>query len=481
MSWTTLYLVIAMFLFPAGPEPENPWLEKVAEAVEKAERGRTIAAYREALDITYRADDWRAALKLAHAAYEEYPNNQTLLGRIARAMWRGGRIDEAERIIDTVPAHSNERVAITIMIELNLARGEYEKAAAAAKRLEKIGPKTALEHYHLLSMRLVDDRMEGLPELLKNATSLVDPDNGYPEIFLEEALEGLPEFFEAIGPKPINLIKSHGSADMPMNTAVRLPYCMAMINGQGPYRLIVDTGGSITLCLDDDIAQEIGLKSLGTASIRGISGKQDSEQTLVEELQIGDISCQRVMTRTFALPDLITMTADGIIGTGVFNRGRMQLDFENARLVVSPSSTEAAPGKQVDVRIVGDAKLMAPIKLQDQYAIALLDSGADVAAVSPIALKQLFPDHNLQSIAAAGMGVGEGAAAGIALAPGVKLEFWGRTFENYSGIGLDVLDTLLSPILGIQTQVLLGMPVFREMNNWTIDYPTRKMWVEWIE
>jgi hypothetical protein len=48
-------------------------------------------------------------------------------------------------------------------------------------------------------------------------------------------------------------------------------------------------------------------------------------------------------------------------------------------------------------------------------------------------------------------------------------------------MGLEVLDTLLSPILGVQTQVLVGMPIFRDMKSWTIDYPRRRMWVEWIK
>jgi hypothetical protein len=219
---------------------------------------------------------------------------------------------------------------------------------------------------------------------------------------------------------------------------------------------------------------------LGTASIRGISGKQDSEQALVDELQIGEIVCRRVMTRTFEMPDLITLAADGIIGTGVFGRGRMTLDFEHARMVVSESSAETAPGHCADARIVGDAKLLALIKLEGREAVALLDSGADVVAVSPTMLKELFPDREFASIPAAGLGVGEGTAAGITLAPGVKLELWGKTLDDYSGLGLDVLDTLLSPIVGVQTQVLLGMPVFRDMNSWTIDYPRRQMWVEWI-
>jgi hypothetical protein len=474
-------MVTVMFLFPAGPEPENPWKAKVAAAVQKAERARTIAAYRGALDIAYRADDWQAALALAQAAASEYPDEPTLAGRITRALWRGGRIAEAERLVDALDVNTSDPVALTCAIEISLARGAYARATDAARRLELLGPQSAVEHYYLLALRLEQDRLEGLPAQLRQAAQLVDPANGYPEIYLEEMLDGLPEFFEAIGTEPINQITSHGSAEMPMLALLRLPYCLATINGAGPYRLIVDTGGSITLALDDDIARELKLKSLGSASIRGISGKQDSEQALVKELRIGTIACRRVMTRTLALPDMIATATDGIVGTGVFARGRMTLDFAHARLEVAPTSNQPARGNRAAVRIVGDAKLLAPIKLESEGAVALLDSGADVAAVSPTALKELFPDRDLTSIPAAGLGVGEGDAAGVMLAPGVKLELWGRTFDNYSGLGLDVLDTLLGPILGVQTHVLLGMPVFREMRSLTIDYPCRLMWVEWIE
>jgi len=40
----------------------------------------------------------------------------------------------------------------------------------------------------------------------------------------------------------MNQIARHGSAAMPMISTLRLPYCSALINGKGPYRLIVDTG-----------------------------------------------------------------------------------------------------------------------------------------------------------------------------------------------------------------------------------------------
>jgi len=481
MGLTFQVLVTAMFFLQAGPESENPWADKVQPATLKAQRTRTIVAFRHALDVAYKADDWRAGLELARLAHAEYPDNAMLSGRLARAFWRAGKLERAERIVDKIDPDKIDKTSLTTYIEIQLGRGASKQAAAAAQRLELLGPETAVEIFHIMSARLIEQRLEGLPELLRRATDLIDPANGYPEIHLEEVLDGLPEFFDAIGPQPINRIASHGKAVMPLGKIIRLPYCEALINGQGPYRLIVDTGGSITLSLDDDIARELELKSYGTASIRGISGKQDSQQMLVDSLQIGEIACRRVMTRTFAMPELLTLAADGIIGTGIFGEARMVFDLEHESLVIAPSTDKSGAGEEFQVRIIGDAKVMASIKLENARAVALLDSGADVAALAPSVIKDLYPDRDFPSMSAAGLGVGEGVAAGVALTPGVNLECWGRKFDNYSGVSLDVLDNLLSPILGVQTQVLIGMPVLREMKSWTIDYPRRRMWLEWVE
>jgi hypothetical protein len=481
MDWLAISAVSVMFLLPAGPQPENPWRDKVPAAVATAEHAGTVAAYREALDVAWRADDWQAGLRLAQDARRRHPHEGSLMGRIARALWRGGELPEAERVVDAIPADTRDHVALTTVIDAQLARGRFESARAAARRLEQLGPATATECYGVAAVRLSDDRLAGIVPLLRKAIRLVNPENGYPETYLGEVLDGLPEFFEAIGTEPINQLTNYGSAAMPMVPLVRLPYCLGTINGRGPYRLILDTGGSITLALDDDVARELGLKSLGTAPIRGVSGKQNSEQILVDELQIGEITCRRVMTRAFAMPPALEVAADGIIGTGVFSQARMTLDFGTARLIVAPSSEQVAPGHAGELRIVGDAKLVAPIKLEGQYALALLDSGADVAAISPARLKELFPDREFATVGAAGLGVGQGEATGISLAPGVELTLWGRTYENYSGLGLEALDTLLSPLLGTRIQVLLGMAVFRDTKSWTIDYPHRRMWIEWVK
>jgi hypothetical protein len=134
------------------------------------------------------------------------------------------------------------------------------------------------------------------------------------------------------------------------------------------------------------------------------------------------------------------------------------------------------------LRVVGDAKLMSLVQLEGQPGVALLDSGADAVAVSPSRLKELLPEKEFITVnPGIGLGIGGDDAPEISLGAGVDLEFAGRRFENYSGLGLDVLDTLLSPIIGVRTDILIGMPTFRQTRSVTVDFPTCRMWIDWLE
>lgn len=474
-------VTVNMFLSPPSQEPENPWKGKAPAAVAEAERIGSPAALGKALDATWRADDWQAALRLARQALEAHPGEPKLRGAIVRALWRAGQLEEAERLAAKIPPDTRDRVALTSLITIHLSRGRVAQAADAAQRLEARIPATATDLYQVIGVRLAQNRLDGIAKLLRKAHRLSDPQNGYPEIYGEELLEGLADFFDAVGTEPLNQITNFGSAAMPLMPLINLPGCMATINGHGPYRMIFDTGGSITLSLDQQVADEIGIKSVAQASIRGVSGKDISGQAVVEELRIGPITCKHVMTRTFGLREQIFNAADGIIGTGIFAEARLTLNFEHARMVVAPSSAKPADGTAVDIRIIGDAKLIMPVTLHGEHAIALLDSGASLVAYSPSRLKRLFPDQPVTKLQGAGMGIGGGQGPTIRIGKGVDLVFADRKYENYSGLGLDVLDTLLSPILGVQTDALIGMPVFREMRSWTVDFPRCKMWVDWLE
>jgi predicted aspartyl protease len=471
----------ALFFLVAGQQAENPWKARVPGAVSAAHQDDTVKAYQKALQAAWRADDWQTGLQLARETLDKWPNSQELRGPQARALWRAGQIGQAEELAAQIPPTTTDHVASRILIQIGLSRGELQAAGATADRLSESTPLEAEDLLAILSVRLAQSRLAGLPELLRRAEKLADVANGYPETYMVEQLHGVPEFFEAVGTAPINQITQFGEADMPVVPLINLPSCQVLINGRGPYKMLVDTGGSITLALDQSIATELGLKSFAPATIHGVGGKEESGQTLVDQLTIGGITCRRVMAHILELNKSIGYAADGLIGTGIFSTGRMTLDFAVGRLRIEPASTAPAAGREAEVRIVGDGKLLTPAFVNGKSVIALIDSGADVFIMSSSRLKDLFPGRTIKTIPVLAMGVGGDLQPNITMTPGVKLKFAGRTFDDYGGLGLDVMDTLLSPMMGIQTDALLGMSVLRDVQKLTVDYVHSRMWVQWIE
>ena len=474
-------LAIAMMFFLQGAETkENPWQDKVAPAVERARETGTADALREAMQIAWRADDWQVGLKLAHEALDKHANAPQVYGPAARALWRAGYLAEAERVATRLSPQASDPISLEMLITVNLAKGNREPALAAAENLAKLDGLTAEDLYYIVGARSAANCFGGVGKLIRRIEELIDPDNGYPEMYLQEQLAGAAEFSDAAGDEPLNQIVACGSVEMPPAPLVNLPSCEAYINGHGPYRLIIDTGGSIVLSLDDEVAAEVGLKSIAAATIHGVSGKSESGQAIVKELRIGGTTCRRVITRIFPVREAILHTADGILGTGVFSEGRMTLDFANGRLVIEESSERPGPGTETELRIVADGKLLVPTALKEEPAVALLDSGADAFAVSPSRLKRMFPGRRVRSLPSLAFGIGSGDNPSIALAPGADFVLAGREYKNFGGLGLDVLDTLLAPMLGVQTDLLIGMPVMRQMKTLTVDCRRCRMWVDWL-
>lgn len=473
---------MVMLFLSTGDLTDNPWKARVSEAVRQAEAKNTSAAVREALETAWKADDWQAGLRLAEGVLEKRPHDLALRGCVTRALWRAGRIEQAERVASRLLMSTTDRVALRALITQHASRGQHAKALKLAQRLEGLRPHAAEDLYELFGVRFLAGQLDGLGQLLREAETLADPNNGYPEMYVPESIEGVADFLDAVGTEPLNQVTEYGAAALPPLVMLRLPSCEALINGRGPYRFVVDTGGSNVLSLDRGVAAELGLESLAQASVRGVSGRQETGQVLVDELRINTIVCKRVVTRTFDVRGAIMNAADGIIGTGIFSRARMTLDFAGGQIIVAPSGHRAAPGEAVDFRLVGDAKLVVLVTLEGQRGVALLDTGADAVALAPSALKRLFPDRAVQSYSTGlSIGVGSGQQTEVSFGSGVELQMGGRTFKNYGGLGLDVLDETLSPLLGVQIDILIGMPTFREMKTCTVDFPKCKLWIDWLE
>lgn len=473
---------LILFLSLAGAQPtQNPWADKLPDVVRSAELKPTAASVAEAFETAWKADQPHGLGTVPQIAGLKFADDARITALRLRWLWRCGQIGHAEELATKIPAESRDSVALSTLIAIELSRGKTELALKLADRLLQCKEVSPAEQFAALSAQMFADKFDGFAKRIRECAAGIKAENGYPDTYLLESIGGLPEFFDAIGTEPVNQIRRYGSAHMPLMAIATLPAVDVYINGKGPYRFIVDTGGSIVLSINQAVADELKIKSLGTATVRGVSGTQESHQALVDDLRIGDIEMTRVVTRTFEMPPPMDALLDGIIGTGIFGKARMTLDFAAAELQIVPSSDKPASGSEHQARIIGDAKIIIPVTAQREKVLALIDSGAEAIATSPRKLKEWFPNREVTPLPNIGsMGVGQGSTAGMNLVPGITLEIFGRTKENVGGLGLEVLDSTFAPILGMDVPVLVGMPLLREMLSFTVDYPNCRVWVDWI-
>lgn len=95
-------------------------------------------------------------------------------------------------------------------------------------------------------------------------------------------------------------------------------------------------------------------------------------------------------------------------------------------------------------------------------------------------MKVILPDHQPSRFPLPMFGLGPNTAM-PQVAVGGELTFAGRSFADFSGVSVEDLDQVLSSSFGVQIDLLIGMPTFRQMRTWSVDYPRRRMWIDWLE
>jgi predicted aspartyl protease len=287
---------------------------------------------------------------------------------------------------------------------------------------------------------------------------------------------------KAAGGQPLNQIEAFGRGPMPFNRVLNLPECAARLNGQASCRLTLDTGGGDLLILNPQTARELGLETITAGRLAGVDGTCEGRMALVDEVAIGDIRVARVVTFITDESSPLMLIGEGVLGTGVLDDGRVKLDFEHAELVVSPSSAEAGVGEEVAIRLGDSSHIFTTVQLQSAPATAMLDSGASKPIFSPKWLEQNYPDHPELDLGLPLPRFTLGVEVGT---PGVTtcadLEFAGRRMEDMAGVVLPGLDTSMSPQMEEKIDLVIGMTIFREMRSWTVDFPRKLMWIDWLE
>jgi predicted aspartyl protease len=159
-----------------------------------------------------------------------------------------------------------------------------------------------------------------------------------------------------------------------------------LINGQGPYRLVLDTGASRSALVQrvvDDLALPVQTDAV---RLRGVTGTAIASAVRVDSLEFGELAIGQ--SRLPVVADAFG-GADGVLGGEGLEDKRITIEFRKDRISIMRSHRRpAAPGHAVvPFKYTPVRGMRVQVQVGSVKAIGLIDTGAQVT-VGNLALRE---------------------------------------------------------------------------------------------
>ncbi|MDD3179696.1 MAG: aspartyl protease family protein [Opitutaceae bacterium] len=168
-------------------------------------------------------------------------------------------------------------------------------------------------------------------------------------------------------------------------------------HGEGPYRLLIDTGSSATL-VSADLARRFKVKDKKppkTVPVHSANGGVAMlESVTLRKLWIGNATFEQVPARVYDFQDLsshLGLKIDGAIGFPVFRDTLLTLDYPGSRLILTPRILPATrTGATISFNNNQSVPLI-PVQMGNESFIVLIDTGSDGSlSLNPVGLHPKF-------------------------------------------------------------------------------------------
>ncbi|GMU70128.1 MAG: aspartyl protease family protein [Steroidobacteraceae bacterium] len=240
-----------------------------------------------------------------------------------------------------------------------------------------------------------------------------------------------------------------------------------MINGQGPFRLMVDTGANRTT-ITTDVARQLGLDyaTAPTVVLNGVTGSASVPAVEVARLRAGDLvlDAQQVPV---VLPHLIS-GADGILGVAGLRDKRLIVDFKRDVVRIARSQLTAygpADGLRIRADRVAGGLLAARVRIGRVRALAVIDTGGQKTLGNRALQEALRADARAQATV---YGTTEAVSIGdVAAVPDINID--ATVFRN---VVVTFGDFHIFDVWSLNEEpaLIIGMDVLGAMDTVTIDF-----------
>jgi predicted aspartyl protease len=159
-----------------------------------------------------------------------------------------------------------------------------------------------------------------------------------------------------------------------------------LINGMGPYRLVLDTGASRS-AISSKVAAELGLPiKADSVRLQGVTGSTIASTVDVDTLEFGELLVSN--TRMPVLADAFG-GAEGVLGGEGLEDKRIEIEFRNDRITIKRSRRASAPMgfSVVPFDYHPQRGMRVSVTVGSVKAVAMVDTGAQ-RTIGNLALHQ---------------------------------------------------------------------------------------------
>ena len=186
---------------------------------------------------------------------------------------------------------------------------------------------------------------------------------------------------QAMGPPFKSIHVAEDRSEVPITLAsTQILIDNVMVNGQGPFRFMLDTGGMGGGRIDSSLAEKLGLTPQGEVMGSDGTGRPGRAMAMYEldSLQVGGLEVKglRVISRDYNEHGAaVRGHIDGIIGFGLFQDLLLTIDYSGRQLVVEKGKLPEPDGKTV-LSAQNQGVAGTEIELLGNSFSAHLDTGA---------------------------------------------------------------------------------------------------------
>ncbi|MET0657523.1 MAG: aspartyl protease family protein, partial [Steroidobacteraceae bacterium] len=244
-----------------------------------------------------------------------------------------------------------------------------------------------------------------------------------------------------------------------------------MINGKGPFRLVLDTGATSSAIIST-VAEQLGLPvAAQSTKLLGVTGSAVVPYVVADRLEIGDLL---INDAKLPIVPAVFGGAEGVLGTQGFTDKRIYIDFQRDRIEIEYSrSKPRTTGSTVLHFDVARGRLaVLKIYVGGVRTTAIIDTGAQLT-VGNASLRDALLLRSRQAEETSIIGV----TLDVARGESIRIRSVALSGVEIRNLSITFADMFIFEHwqLTKEPALLLGMDVIGSLETFVIDYKRREL------